>query len=173
MVCNWKICFNVETKQKLVEFWCIFCKISECVYRITHTNFRSRSQKPPNATLMCDVDTNWPVCQLWLVSPNCMHGSDQRWSRGHKARGQGEDTKKSKTKDSLSGDRPSRGHRQECSRPRPKTKNTAASVFKKKRSSKKFFRQSPIYRRSQNLWLGRPKPQMTCNDVIKNLPDGT
>ena len=41
---------------------------------------------------------------------------------------------------------------------------------KKKRSSKKFFRQSPIYRRSQNFWLGRLKPQITCNDVIKNLP---
>ena len=41
---------------------------------------------------------------------------------------------------------------------------------KKKTSSKKFFRQSLIYRRSQNFCLGRPKPQITCNDVIKNLP---
>ena len=34
---------------------------------------------------------------------------------------------------------------------RPRTKDTAASVFQKKRSSKKFFRQSSIYRRSQNF----------------------
>ena len=41
---------------------------------------------------------------------------------------------------------------------------------KKKRSSKEFFRQSPIYWRSQNFWLGGgPKPQITCNDVIKNF----
>ena len=40
---------------------------------------------------------------------------------------------------------------------RPRTKNTASSVLQeKKRSSKSFFRQSPIYRRSQNFWLGRP-----------------
>ena len=69
-------------------------------------------------------------------------------------------------KDSLSEDRPSRGQGQECST----TKDTAASVFQKKRSSKKFFRQSPIYRRSQNFWLERLKLQITCNDVIKNLP---
>ena len=75
-----------------------------------------------------------------------------------------------KAKDCLFEDRPSRGQGQECSRPRPRTKDTAASVFHKKRSTKKFFRQSPIYRRSQNFWLGILKPQITCNDVIKNLP---
>ena len=64
------------------------------------------------------------------------------------------DTKKirGQAKDSLFKDRPSQCRGQECSRPRPRTKDTAASVpKKKKRSSKKFFRQSPIYRRSQNF----------------------
>ena len=84
----------------------------------------------------------------------------QRWSRGHKARGQGQGNKKNprprpmtqkkseaKAKDSLSEDRHSRGQGQECSRPR--TKNTAASVLQKKkkkkkeRSSQKFFKRSP------------------------------
>ena len=68
------------------------------------------------------------------------------------------DTKKSeaKAKDSLSEDRHSRGQGQECSRPR--TKDTSASALqkkkslhknfsgdlkKKKRSSQKFFKQSP------------------------------
>ena len=61
------------------------------------------------------------------------------------------DTKKSeaKAKDSLSEDRPSRGQGEECSRSR--TKDTVASVLQKKRSPKKFFRQFPIYRRSQNF----------------------
>ena len=43
----------------------------------------------------------------------------QRWSRGHKARGQGQE--------------------QECWRPRPRTKDTNPSVFRKKKIFKKFF----------------------------------
>ena len=84
------------------------------------------------------------------------------------------DTKKSEAKDILFEDRPSRGQGQECLRPRPRTKDTDARVLpKKKKVFKKFFRQSPIYMRSQNFRLRRPKPQLTCNDVIKNLPVGT
>ena len=58
----------------------------------------------------------------------------QRWSRGHKARGQGQKKKsEAKAKDSLSEDRRFRGQGQECSRPRPKTKNTSASALQKKK----------------------------------------
>ena len=46
--------------------------------------------------------------------------------------------KKSEAKDSLSEDRPSRGQGQECSRPSPRTKDTAASVFQKKGLQKSF-----------------------------------
>ena len=55
------------------------------------------------------------------------------------------DTKKSeaKAKDNLSEDRHSRGQGQECSRPRPRTKDTSASALQKKRSLQKFFRRSP------------------------------
>ena len=64
-----------------------------------------------------------------------------------------------KAKDSLFENRHSRGQGQECSRPRPRTKNTSASALqkknglhknfsgnlqKKKRSSQKFFKQSPL-----------------------------
>ena len=52
------------------------------------------------------------------------------------------DTKKaeSKAKDSPSEDRTSRSQGQECSRPRPRTKDTRASVFqKKKERSSNFF----------------------------------
>ena len=64
------------------------------------------------------------------------------------------DTKKSKAKaeDSLSKNRTSRGQGQECSRPR--TEDTGGpSVLLKKRSSKIFFRRSPIHWRTPNFWL--------------------
>ena len=63
-----------------------------------------------------------------------------------------------KAKDSLFEDRHSRGQGQECSRPRPRTKDISASALqnkkkglhknfsgdqKKKRSSQKFFKRSP------------------------------
>ena len=51
-----------------------------------------------------------------------------------------------KAKDSLSEDRRSRGQGKECSRPRPRTKDTkrrCSPKKKKKRSSQKFFRRSP------------------------------
>ena len=53
------------------------------------------------------------------------------------------DTKKSeakaKVKDSLSEDRTSQGQGQECSRPRPRTKDTGASVLQKKSLQKNFL----------------------------------
>ena len=59
-------------------------------------------------------------------------------SRTKGSRPRTEKKPEAKAKDSSSEDRPSRGQRQECSRPRPRTQ---AQVFsKKKRSSKIFFR---------------------------------
>ena len=47
------------------------------------------------------------------------------------------------------------GQGQECSRSRPSTKNTSASVLKKKkRSSKKIFRRSPEKKVFQNFFSG-------------------
>ena len=86
--------------------------------------------------------------------------TDQRWSRGHKARGQGQGHKKkseTKAKDSLSEDRHSRGQGQECSRPRPRTKDTSASAFQKKTSSQKFFGRSPKKRSSQKFFKRSPR----------------
>ena len=64
------------------------------------------------------------------------------------SRGGVEDTRL-EPKDSLSEDRPSRGQGQECSKPR--TKDTATSVFQKKGLQKNFFRRFPIHRRTQNF----------------------
>ena len=47
--------------------------------------------------------------------------------------------KKSEAKDSLSEDRLSRGQGQECSRPRPRTKDTSASALQKKKVFTKIF----------------------------------
>ena len=57
------------------------------------------------------------------------------------ARLEAKDAKKSKAKakGSLPEDRPSRGQGQKCSRPRPRTKNTAASVLRKKKGLQKSF----------------------------------
>ena len=57
-------------------------------------------------------------------------GKNQRWSRGHKARGQGQEHKKI------------RGRGQTLSRPRTgmlEAKDTNANVFRKKKVFKNFF----------------------------------
>ena len=79
----------------------------------------------------------------------------QRWSRVHKDRGQGQGHKKNprpsprtafpRTDTLEAKDRNARGQGQ-----RPRTQPQVFSK-KKQRSSKKFFRQSLIYRRSQNF----------------------
>ena len=69
-------------------------------------------------------------------------------TQGSRPRPRTQQNSEAKAKDTLSEDRHSRGQGQECSRPR--TKDTAASVLKKK-FSKKLFRRSPIHRRTQNF----------------------
>ena len=60
-----------------------------------------------------------------------------------KSEAKAKDTKKSeaeaKAKDSLSEDRHSRGQGQECSRPRPRTKDASASALQKKKVFTKIF----------------------------------
>ena len=99
----------------------------------------------------------------------------QRWSRGHKARGQGQGHKKNsrsrprlrtafpRTEPLKAKDRNARGQGQG-----PRTQAQAFS--EKKRSSKKFFRRSPFIGVPRNFDCGRPIPQTTRNDVIKNFP---
>ena len=83
--------------------------------------------------------------------------SNQRWSRGHKARGQGQGQGHKKIRGQGQG-QPFRG--QNLSRPRTgmleaKAKDQGhrrkCSPKKKKTSSKIFFRQSPIHWRTQNF----------------------
>ena len=97
---------------------------------------------------------------------------NQRWSRGHKARGQGQGHKKIRGQGQ---GQPFWG--QNLSRPRTgmleskaKDQGHRRKRSPKKRFSKFFFRWSTIHWRTQNFWLGRPKPQITWNYVIKIFP---
>ena len=81
-------------------------------------------------------------------SKKALHCNNQRWSRGHKARGQGQGHKKKIRGQGQGQGQPFRG--QTLSRPRTgmleakaKDQGHKAQVLsKKKRSSQKFFRQS-------------------------------
>ena len=76
------------------------------------------------------------------------------------------DTKKIRVQGQPSEDRLSRGQRQECLRPR--TKDTAASVFQKKKGFQKSFPGDLQFIGVPRIFdWGRPKPQITCNNVIK------
>ena len=59
---------------------------------------------------------------------------------------------------------------QTLSKPRPRTKDTAASVLQRKKVFKKSFSGNLQFIGVPRIidW-GRPKPQITCNDVIKKF----
>ena len=67
------------------------------------------------------------------------------------------DTKKSEAKDSLSEDRHSRGQGQECSRPRPRTKDTSASALQKKKVFTKIFQAISTKKRFPKKFLSAPQ----------------
>ena len=93
-------------------------------------------------------------------------GEEQRWSRGHKARGQGQGHKKNPRPrprtafprtDPLEAKAKDQGHSRKC-------------FQKKKDLQKKFFRQSPTLRLSQNFWLGslnHKSHAMTSSKIFK------
>ena len=92
------------------------------------------------------------------------------------AKAKAKDTKKSeakaKAKDSLSEDRHSRGQGQECSRPRPRTKDTKRKCSpkkKKKRSSQKFFRRSPKKKRSSQKFFKRSPRKNAFQKIFQPL----
>ena len=100
----------------------------------------------------------------------CLYKS---WSGGHKARGQGQGHTKNprprprtafpRTDPLEAKDRNARGQG-------PRTQPQVFSKKKKKkRSSKKFFRRSPFTGVPRIFDWGRPKPQITCYDVIKTF----
>ena len=99
----------------------------------------------------------------------------QRWSRGHKARGQGQGQDIKKIRGQGQG-QPFRG--QTLSRPRTgmleaKAKDQGHSRKcspKKKRFQKSFSGDFQFISVPRIFDWGRPKSQITCNDVIKIFP---
>ena len=130
-----------------------------------------RHQLPKSTLNRINFKGKWVFSHSRITIAKCGGAQYQRWSRGHKARGQDQvHKKKSEAKSSLSGDRPSRGQQgQECSTPRPRTKDTAASVLQKKNLQKSFFGDLQFIGVPRIFDWGRPKPQITCNDIIKNF----
>ena len=99
-----------------------------------------RIERLPEQNSGCTHECNVNhILECNVVYYGCLWGKEQKWSRGHKARGQGQAQKKSEAKDSLSEDRHSRGQGQECSRPRLRTKDTIASALQKKKVFTKIF----------------------------------
>ena len=87
----------------------------------------------------------------------------QRWSREHKARGQGQRHKRIRGQGQ---GQPFRG--QECSRPRlrPSTKDTSASALQKKKVFTKIFRLSPQnFNNSKNSAVLEPRPRPIFEDL--------
>ena len=92
----------------------------------------------------------------------------QKWSRGHKARGQGHKKKSEvKDKDSPSEDRPYRGQEQECSR--PTTKDTSASVLQKNNQKKVF---KIFFWRSSKFSISKNTTVLQAKDVLENSTSG-
>ena len=94
----------------------------------------------------------------------------QRWSRGHKARGQGQGHKKIRGQG-----QPFRG--QTLLRPRTgmleaKDQEHSRKCSQKKKVFKKSFLDDLQFISVPRIFdWGRPKSQITCNEVIKNFPN--
>ena len=108
----------------------------------------------------------------------------QRWSRGHKARSQGQGHKKkseAKAKDSPTEDRHSRGQGQECSRPRTGMleakakgqghKRKCSQNKNKKRSSEKIFTRSPEKNVFQKIFQALYK-LLTTQEIVLSSNQG-
>ena len=82
-------------------------------------------------------------------------------AQGSRPRPRTQKKSEAKAKDSPSEDRPSRGQGQECSKPRPRTKDTGASVLQKK-SLQNFFSGDLHFIGVPRIFdWGKPKPQIT------------
>ena len=121
-----------------------------------------------------DPQDSPPIANFWLrawilvcLSSSLILTLKQRRSRGHKARGQGQEHKKNprprtafpRTDPLEAKDRNAQGQGQG---PR-----TQAQVFSKKKCLQKFFSGDQYIGEPRIFDWGRPKPQITLNDVIK------
>ena len=131
---------NINDELVNVSNW---FKLNKLSININKTEIMVVTTKQNKPELKVSVDNN-PIKQSEVESR----------TQGKRPRPRTQKKSEAKAKDSLFEDRPSRGQGQECSRPRPRTKDTGASVLQKKKGLQKFFfRRSPIHWRTQNFWL--------------------
>ena len=112
------------------------------------------------------------LCKVFLVSSFKQLAEVESRTLGSRPRPRNTKKSEAQAKDNLSEDRPSRGQGQECSRPKPRTKDTSASASKKKglhknfsgdlqklkkKSSPKFFRRSSKKKRFPKNVSGAPQ----------------
>ena len=139
----WKIVFH-----SILEIFHFILEIFHSIpfwnlsYSIPKFQLHSIPIAYPFHTMPCP----WSVCtKQYFCSTAVWSKATFVWAYWLTSRGGVEDTrleaktqKKSEAKDRPSENRHSWGQGQECSRPRPRTKDTNASVLHKKRSSKFF-----------------------------------
>ena len=100
---------------------------------------------------MANKVTKYTILSLKFNHYNYSQCNQQRWSRGHKARGQGQEqpfrgqTFSRPRTGMLEAKAKDQGHRRKCSPKKKKGlhKNFSGDLKKKKRSSQKFFKRSP------------------------------
>ena len=104
-----------------------------------NTAGRAESSLCPKGSLK-DETPNHHFCNCKLYQDICVKYFEITKTTVHDVvtRGGVEDTRL-EAKDNLYEYRPSRGQGQECSRPRPRTKDTCASVLQKKKVLKNYF----------------------------------
>ena len=145
-------------------------------------------QSVPSSALKCITPSLNKVYHTMCIMP-CLkvyhiipyhsvsyHSSKQRWSRGHKARGQGQgqpfrgQTLSRPRKEMLEAKAKDQGHKRKCY---PKKKRSSQKFFrrspkKKKRSSQKFFKRSPQKNVFQKIFQALHKILTIQNIVLSS-----
>ena len=121
--------------------------------------YRQSSLQCQLRTYACDA---LEMTAVWLL----LVTRYRRWSRGHKARGQGH-TKNPRPmpRTSLSEDRPLEAREKDARGQGPRTQLEGQDLPKSFLGDLQFRNVPRIF----DWW--RPKSQITCNDIIKNFPN--
>ena len=139
-----------EAKDRL-QCWDLFFSAHVINLLLNYTNEKIATARRSSSFNYCFYSTD-PVEIVGLIGlvylRNLLSEVESR-TQGSRPRTQ----KKSEAKDSPSKDKPSRGHGQECSRPRPRTQ---AQVLSKIKVFKTFFGRSQKKRLQKNFW-GAPR----------------
>ena len=138
---------NINDELVNVSNW---FKLNKLSINFNETEFTVVTTKQNEPELKISIDNN-PI--------KLSHPEVESRTQGSRPRPRTQKKSEAKAKDSLSEDRRSGGQGQECSRPRPRTKDTKrkCSPKKKKRSSQKFFKRSPLKKRFQNNFSSAPQ----------------